>query len=57
MLPVIPEEVMTSSLGMTIIIRYDEMLPFGSVGEYHVALIDVALIATRLSGLTPAGAI
>lgn len=55
-LPVIPEEITTSSSGITIIIRYNEMFPFGSVGGYHVTLIDVPLIATKLSGLTPAGA-
>lgn len=57
MLPVIPEVVTTSSLGMTMIIRYDKIFPFGLVGEYHVTLIDDALIATKLSGLTPAGAV
>ena len=56
-LPVIPEEVMTSCLGATMIIRYNEMLPFGLVGEYHVALTDVAVMATKLSGLIPDGAI
>ena len=56
-LPVIPEEATTSSLGTTMIIRYNEMFPFGSIGGYHVMLIDAALIATKLSGLTLVGAV
>jgi len=37
------------------IIRYKVIFPFGSSGANHVILIDVALIATRSSGLTAAG--
>lgn len=56
-LPVIPEVVITSSLGVTMKIWYNEMFPFGMVGDNHVTLIDDALIATKLSGFTAAGAV
>ena len=55
--PVIGDEVTTSCLGLTMIIRYNKMFPFGIVGEYHVTLIEVAPIGARMSGLTPFGAI
>ena len=57
MFPVIAEEVTTSCLGLNMIIRYNKTFPFGIVGEYHVTLIEVALIGIRMSGLTPSGAI
>ena len=53
--PVVAEKVTTSSVGFTVIMRYKVMFPFGSCGANHVILIDVALTATKSSGLTAAG--